>query len=751
MAKYGGFTYRGAYYGEIPRLPFSVEPFQAVAVDYDKIQLFWGPPQGAINGLRLVRSQVAFSEWPDDGVILFEINSEDGDFGDSFYTDGVDNFDESGAANDIPLVPGKFVYYRMWVRRSETNLWNIADDVVVLLPKAHGTVTPEGQVLATTHENFMNLLPRVYTSVEQSPLGVVDTDSDLYNFLKGFSFTLDELLTFADLLLPDFSGQSTSPDVLDLQVYEYGITPASDDVILNQKKMVREAIYMYSRKGTEAALSTLVESLTGYGPVITSSPNLFLTSQDSTFYTELGNWKASGQCTLTLTDTVFTPSGEDFQIDDIYTAKAVATNSSAFIRNGTINPVLYGIPVNAGTEYTFSAYAQRTAAAAVSIIPKIYWYNNAGVLVSTTTGTTQATTVSWDVYEATGIAPGASFSVVSYVVTGNEVSLTTDVTHNVEAGASITVLGIGAPYDGKYTVGAVTPTVISYSLTTPDVLTTETTALVSIEPAVYAAVEIGFSKNGTVYFDMMQFSTSDVTTYYEARSVDIFLQPDKSNFVNDPSFSAVTTDWAVAGESSLSYPESTTPYLFTADSMLSVVPNSGQNLIVSADTNTGGMPVGKFYTLSAYVQSPNNGQDMYLKATATDSVNPSVVASSAPVTVNNIWTRLQLTFFVPATFVSDSLFFTLEVRADANTGGTINFEAAQLESNFTASLFIAGNFPAEYGIVWEGLPNNSRSHLYKNRQAKTIRLIQELEKFLPSNTPYVVNTFGGVETKAITM
>jgi hypothetical protein len=751
LAKYGGFAYRGAYYGEIPRLPFSVEPFQAVAVDYNKIQLFWGPPQGAINGLRLVRSQVAFSEWPDDGVILFEINSDDGDFGDTFYTDGIDNFDEPGAENDIPLVSGRFVYYRMWVRRSETNLWNIADDVVVLLPKEHGTVTPEGQVLATTHDNFMNLLPRVYTSIEQSPLGVVDTTSDLYNFLKAFSFTLDELLTFADLLLPDFSGQSTSPDILDLQVYEYGITPASDDVILNQKKMVREAIYMYSRKGTPAALSTLVESLTGFGPVITSSPNLFLTPQDSTFYTDLGKWTANGQCTLTLTDTIFTPSGEDFQIDDVYTAKAVATNSSAFLRNGTIDPVLYGIPVTAGVEYTFSSYAQRTAAAAVSIIPKIYWYNNAGVLISTTTGATQATTVSWDVYEATGTAPGTSFEVVSYEVTSNEVSLDTNVAHNVEPGATITVLGLGAPYDGKYTVDAVTATVISYSLTTPDVVSTATTGLVSIEAAVYAGVEIGFSKNGTVYFDMMQFATSDVTRYYEARSVDIFLQPDESNFVNDSSFSAITTDWAVTGESSLSYPTSTAPYLFTADSMLSVVPNAGQNLVISADTNTGGMPVGKFYTFSTYAQSPDNGENMYLKVTAVDSVNASVVIASDPVTVGATWTRLEVSIFVPPEFVSDSMFFTLEVRADANTGGTINVEAAQLEPNFTSSLFIAGNFPAEYGIVWEGQVDSSPSHLYKNRQAKTIRLIQELEKFLPSNTPYVVNTFGGVETKAITM
>lgn len=102
MAKYGGFVYRGAYYGEIPRLPFSVEPFTAVAVDYDKIQLYWGPPQGQINGLRLVRNQTGFPEWPEDGVTLFERNSTEGDFGDTFYIDGADNLSDDDLTNNIP-------------------------------------------------------------------------------------------------------------------------------------------------------------------------------------------------------------------------------------------------------------------------------------------------------------------------------------------------------------------------------------------------------------------------------------------------------------------------------------------------------------------------------------------------------------------------------------------------------------------------------------------------------------------------
>jgi hypothetical protein len=96
------------------------------------------------------------------------------------------------------------------------------------------------------------------------------------------------------------------------------------------------------------------------------------------------------------------------------------------------------------------------------------------------------------------------------------------------------------------------------------------------------------------------------------------------------------------------------------------------------------------------------------------------------------------------------LYFDVYIKTASSAGNVINLEAAQLEASFLPTLYIDGSFPAEYGIVWEGIDGNSPSHLYKNKQQKIIRLIQELENFLPSNTPYVVESFGGIETAAIT-
>lgn len=193
---------------------------------------------------------------------------------------------------------------------------------------------------------------------------------------------------------------------------------------------------------------------------------------------------------------------------------------------------------------------------------------------------------------------------------------------------------------------------------------------------------------------------------------------------------------------------STLPYLYAGDKMLELVTPTGA-WEVTTDTNTGGMPVGKYYTFSIYAQGAVAAENVRVRITAIDSVNPSVSAESEAVSVGADWERLSVTVYVSSEFVPSSLFFTLDVFGTA-TGNTLNFDAAQLEATFAPSLYIDGSFPAEYGLVWEDLPNDSPSHLYKNKQSKVIRLIQELENFLPSNTPYVVESFGGIETLAIT-
>ena len=753
MAKYGAFVYRGGYYGEIPRLPFSVEPLQAVAVDYDKVILSWGVPQGAVNGLRIVRNQTGFGEWPEDGVVLFERNSEGGDFGDTVYIDGEYNFDDDDTANDIPLIPGRFVYYRVWVRRSDTNLWTAAESVVVVLPREHGTVGPDGETFISTHDSVMDLLPRVYTSSDQNPLDPVDVESDLYRFLKPLSFTIDEFLTLSDLLLPDYSGVSTNPALLELQAAELGLSLEDAEFVIRQKRMVRDALYTYARKGTALGVGALVENLTGFAPTITQSPNLLLSNQDSTFNNSIGDWRSLGAVALSLASEIKPPSGEEFAIDSDYSAKAVVTAPLASITLGKERNITRGIPVNSGTEYTFSFYAiSADSGALVSVKPTINWHDSAGNIISSSTETATPTTVSWAKYDLTAEAPGRDFVITEYTVASNVVTATTSTTHTITEGAAITVAGLGVPFDGQYTAGTVTSDTIQFTLatSTPDDTVTGLNGVVAIATAVYASLEIQFTTTGTVYLDLVQLAPSSVTVFNEARGVNIFLGPSKSNFVNNPSFSDVTEEWA-ATNGTISYVSTTTPFVYGGDTMLQVATDVGTALSITDDTNTGGMPTGEYYTFSVYAQCPSGDESVFLQFVAVDSVNTSLIATGTPVTVSTSWVRLSVTAYVPQEFVSDSMYFELYIKTASSAGNAINFEAAQMEASFVPTIYIDGSFPAEYGIVWEGITGNSPSHLYKNKQQKIIRLIQELENFLPSNTPYVVESFGGIETAAITM
>jgi hypothetical protein len=466
----------------------------------------------------------------------------------------------------------------------------------------------------------------------------------------------------------------------------------------------------------------------------------------------VGNWRALGAVTLSLASEIKPPSGEEFAIDTDYSAKAIVSQPLSKITLGNERVITKGIPVEAGKEYTFSFYAiSASSESLVSIQASINWYGSDGKLIATSLATTD-TTVSWAKYEVTAEAPGTDYVITEYTVEDDVVTVTTSETHSIPIGGQITIAGLGVPFDGRYTATSTTGTTVTFTLTTstPDDTQTGLNGVVAISPSVYAGLEIEFTTTGTVFLDLIQLAESSVTVFNEARGVNIFLGPSKSNFVNNPSFSGTTEGWDITNASG-DYVTSTAPFLYTGDTMLEVVSDGG-TLAVAQDTNTGGMPTGEYYSFSVYAQSPTNDNTLFLEFSAVDSVNPSLTFTGVQTTVGSQWTRLQVTGYIPQEYVSDSLYFELVIRGlSLEIGDIVNLEAAQMEASFAPTLYIDGSFPAEYGIVWEGTDGNSPSHLYKNKQQKIIRLIQELENFLPSNTPYVVESFGGIETAAITM
>ena len=378
MAKYHIPYYGTTKYGGNPRLVYSVEPMTMTVVDFYEAKIYWETPRGDFSKIRLVRNQSTFPETAEDGIIIWEENATEGTVSRDYFFDGYDN------PNDIPLVAGKPVYYRMFLFTSD-KVWVDAGSISDVIPKSHDM-----------QAKMMDILPKVFTSVEQSPFGVVDTESDLYKFMEGFSFTFEELMTYIDLLLFNHNFFDIPRRIVPIRRDNLGLTPEPNLPLKNQKRLIREALYMYGRKGTTAGLSTYCESLTGFAPTITVSDNLLLSIQDSTFYSGTGNWDPTNGTLTSSTDEV--PVAGDYVVDITDTGKIVAS-SAGNMTLGADDPIRKGIPVTKDTDYVLSAQIKCPSTGDFTLT--IEYFDGNGVTTGSSDTLTDTATNTWQRFDLT--------------------------------------------------------------------------------------------------------------------------------------------------------------------------------------------------------------------------------------------------------------------------------------------------------------------------------------------------------------
>jgi len=332
MPRFNEFLYNTQKYGDKSKLAFSAEPMVATAINYNWIDISYSIPDGGTDGyvgFRIVRSQDGYPETEDDGVVIYEKLSAN--LSTSGAVDGKTLSDNSAlwipltglaAGKTAPLLQeGQFAYYRAWVLKTAAGDWVPAGDCYTLLPKKHGVTggyavksVLQGTnivdqavnlgVISSTHDRFMSYIPTVFTSISNSGLDVpnpegysgnaLDTGGQyntlLSSFMSAFSFTVDEMLTFAyNTLPPADGGQFTSPNILALQSSQFGVPQDSLGISKTQKRLVRDSIRNYARKGTLKGLQDYVQDVTNYSATITESGNKVLGHENSTF--DIQGWK----------------------------------------------------------------------------------------------------------------------------------------------------------------------------------------------------------------------------------------------------------------------------------------------------------------------------------------------------------------------------------------------------------------------------------------------------------------------------
>ena len=366
MARYGNVVYGGAKYGVTPKLAYSVEPMAITVIDFTKIQVTWKSPTGEFTKIKLVRNQFGFSETSEDGITIWEEDASEGTVSRSSYVDGEEN------PNQTRIVTGRQVYYTMFLF-TDQKIWVNAGQVEDLMPSDHGV-----------HKRIMDIIPKVFTSDIQSPLGVTDENSDLYKFMGGIAFTHEQFLTQLDVLRPQQSSEGVAFSTIQQNAFSLGLIPEPGIPVKNQKRLIREALYLYSRKGMESGITAYAESLTGFAPTTTLSTNLLLSVDDSTFYDSIGNWTATNATLTSSTEQV--PETGTNVIDNVYTGKLIASSSGA-MQLGNAAPITRGVPILPDTEYVVSCKLKSPSSAG-NITLAVKLYDRHGEIVGTTQSAT---------------------------------------------------------------------------------------------------------------------------------------------------------------------------------------------------------------------------------------------------------------------------------------------------------------------------------------------------------------------------
>jgi hypothetical protein len=392
MAKYGNVVYHGATYGETPKIAYSVAPMSVQVIDFHVAYVYWQPPNGNFSKFRLIRNQNGFPETAEDGYVVFEQSSADGSnisgqVTRNYFFDGEENLGQVG------IESGRQVYYSVFLF-TNAKIWVKAGSTTGVVPKDTGAT-----------EKLLNLLPRVLTSEQISPLGTVSPDSAIYKFLDGFAFTYEEWLTDLELIRPTHGVDKASYSTIPGEDLNVGLSIEPNIPAINQRRLIREAFYMYSHRGLKLGIEDYAESLTGYPPVATVSPNLLLTVQDSTFYNSVGNWVATGATIEPATNIV--PATTSNQIDTTYTCKITAASSGSMIL-GASSPITKGIPVNASTQYTFGCYLKSPSSAGTITISVQFFDKDGNSTSSYHSGTATAANNTWKTTSVTATTDATS-------------------------------------------------------------------------------------------------------------------------------------------------------------------------------------------------------------------------------------------------------------------------------------------------------------------------------------------------------
>jgi hypothetical protein len=422
---------------------------------------------------------------------------------------------------------------------------------------------------------------------------------------------------------------------------------------------------------------------------------------------------------------------------------------------GDVDPVRKGIPVSTATYYSLSAQVKSPASAG-TITPKITYYDGNGTQIgSTVSGSaTNATNTYAQASVSARATKNVSVSVDFATGASGTITYTTSEPHNLIAGEVVTIAGFIAPDTAFNLTGATiatVPTTNTFTVTAAVTGTTTTTALVtnSGTDSVYAGIELAWSAAGTYFVDMVCVQSGQTIAYDEARALDIFLNPNKTNFINNPTFETnVTNSWTKVGANLTVTKDTDEPTgSYSGEHSAKLVNTSGA---WSFTSNSFPVEEGQFYTFSFYKKATAN---LTLSIVAKDDLGAVVTVNAPPpytVGLSTSWVRDSYTVLVG----SNTGISTLEMVFSGTGANTVFLDSIQAEKSPKATDYFDGSLSSisgnPFGAVWQGAVGDSYSSVYNSKPLKLPRLGYTLKDWIPQNLFWRIRTYEGLEYTNLT-
>lgn len=428
----------------------------------------------------------------------------------------------------------------------------------------------------------------------------------------------------------------------------------------------------------------------------------------------------------------------------LYNNNGSATTVSAFC--GDTSPIVYGVPVEAGTTYTFSVFVARGNHTAKDVTAKIKWYDRFGVLISTSSGTpVTATSAVFDAAyrpHVSAAAPSGSY----YAVPGIEVaSLASQARHyfdcaQFEASASATDFDEARQLHITLRANRINELVnpVFDTTITPWSVTGATmyTDYDDLKPDTdeYTVLSVSVSAN------VATLTLLDVHPFAVGESIAVK--------ISDTSFNGAKTVTATT-ERTISYAlthadlvdTTVTGTMFDAGEALDMTAVASSVELSSITTDADMMPVyypETVYTFSIYAKDYTNSEHVTVSIVWCDSSKNVISTTTSELwSLNRSWSHI----YVHSTAPSNAAYSYVKLNWEVGSGNVICVDDAIFENSpFVLEYFDGSHGPSDKtDLFWEGgVPNAGRSHFYKNRVARQGRLVEAIRDFVPLGCTYAV-------------